>query len=232
MRVLVLGDSLSYFGPVEAMPADDARLWPNQLGTETLVHLVAGAGWTMREAYWAVTDNPTVWSLLPKLDHIVLATGGMDMLPSPLPTYLRQGFRYIRHDRLRRLMRKAYFAAQPALARAPGCPVALPPATSIRYTRRLVLGLRALRPQLPLLGMLPPPHRSPVHGYSLAGYTPQRAALRACFAKLSVPTLDLAELTARHVLDGHGNPDGMHWGWSAHATVAEAIRDALAAPQE
>jgi hypothetical protein len=38
-----------------------------------------------------------------------------------------------------------------------------------------------------------------------------------------VPQLDLAALTRAHVLDGHGNPDGMHWGWAAHTAVGEAM---------
>lgn len=224
-QVLILGDSLTYFGPAEAMPTDDPRLWPNRLGAEA--HVYAGAGWTMRDAYWALTDNPSVWALLPRVHAVVLATGGMDMLPSPLPTFLRQGFRYLRNDRIRRTARTAYIAAQPALARLPGCPVALPPANSADYARRITLGIRALRPQLLILGMLPPLHRSHGHGFSLAGHQPQRASLRACFTELDVPYLDLCSLTARHVLDGHGNPDGMHWGWPGHELVANAVRDLL-----
>lgn len=226
MRALVLGDSLCYFGPGEAMPADDQRLWPNRLVAHA--HLFAGAGWTMREAYWALAGDPAVWTLLPHVDAVVLATGGMDMLPSPLPTYLREGIRYIRGDRVRKLVRSAYLAAQPALARLPGCPVALPPAASARYARRIVHGLRSLRPGLPVVGMLPPLHCSPAHAGSLAGFRPQRTALAECYAGLGVPVVDCCGLTAEHVLGGHGNPDGMHWGWAGHAAVADAVDAVLA----
>ena len=37
-----------------------------------------------------------------------------------------------------------------------------------------------------------------------------------------VALLDLKALVAEHVLSGRGNPDGMHWGWSAHAEVGRA----------
>jgi hypothetical protein len=29
------------------------------------------------------------------------------------------------------------------------------------------------------------------------------------------------------VLGGHGNPDGMHWGWPAHVAVGAACADLL-----
>lgn len=226
MHVLVFGDSLAYFGPGGALPADDPRLWPNCL-PDARADLFAGAGWTMRDAYWELTGNPRVWELLPHVERVVVAVGGMDTLPSPLPTFLRQGFRYLRDDRLRRKAREAYLAAQPGLARLPGCPVALPPVVSASYARRIVLALRALRPHLPVLGTLPPVHRSAAHGYSVAGYWPQRRALGRCYADLEVPLVDLRYLTAGHVLGGHGNPDGMHWGWPAHAAVADAVSEAL-----
>ncbi|WP_020498071.1 diglucosylglycerate octanoyltransferase [Sciscionella marina] len=221
MRLLVFGDSLCYFGPREAMPIDDPRLWPNRL--PATVDLFAGIGWTMRDAYWALVDNPAVWARLPEVDAVILEIGGMDMLPSPVPTYLRQGIRYLRSERLRRTTRSAYLAAQPRLARLPGCPVSLPPKASTRYASKIVEGLRSLRPGISVLGMLPPLHRSPAHGFSLAGYRPQCAALRSCYAELEVPMVDLRALTARHVLDGQGNADGIHWGWEAHEAVADAV---------
>src|SRR2546430_1070103 len=113
--VLLFGDSLSFHGPDGPCSADEPRLWPNlascALGGTT--ELVAGFGWTARDAYWSLTGDPRVWSLLPKADVLVLAVGSMDTLPSPLPTYLRQGLRYLRPDSLRR------WARVPLLARPP-----------------------------------------------------------------------------------------------------------------
>lgn len=41
---------------------------------------------------------------------------------------------------------------------------------------------------------------------------------------MTVPT---AELVAEHVRGGHGNPDGLHWGWAAHEVVGAAVARAL-----
>ena len=118
--LLMFGDSLSFHGPDGPYPADDERLWPNlaaaALGGRT--ELFAGSGWTARDAFWALAGDPRVWAMLPKADVLVLAVGSMDTLPSPLPTYLREGLRYLRPDPLRRCVRTRYLAAQPWLARA------------------------------------------------------------------------------------------------------------------
>ena len=86
--LLVLGDSLSFHGPDRAEPADDPRLWPNVAAAALCgrAELVAGIGWTARHAWHAITHDPRVWTLFPHVDALVLAVGGMDTLPSPLPT--------------------------------------------------------------------------------------------------------------------------------------------------
>ncbi|HKN97443.1 MAG TPA: SGNH/GDSL hydrolase family protein, partial [Pseudonocardiaceae bacterium] len=143
--LLVFADSLAFHGPTGPMPADDPRLWPNvaadRLGGRAL--LFAGAGWTARDAWWSLTGDPNVWATLPVIDALVLAVGSMDTLPSPLPTYLRTGLRYVRPDRLRRLTRRTYLAVQPALARAfGGRPVVLPAALTVRYLDQTLGAIR------------------------------------------------------------------------------------------
>jgi len=224
--LLVLADSLAFHGPDDPMPADDPRLWPNvaaaALGGRAL--LFAGAGWTARDAWWALVGDPNVWASLPKIDAVVLAVGSMDTLPSPLPTYLRTGLRYLRPDRLRRTARTAYTRAQPVLSRLThGHPVALPPALTVRYLDDCRNALHALRPELPIYGILPATHRSAAYGRVHTGYAPTAAALADWGRRCNVPQLDLAALTREHVLGGHGNPDGMHWGWAAHTAVGEAM---------
>jgi hypothetical protein len=39
--------------------------------------------------------------------------------------------------------------------------------------------------------------------------------------------LDPVPLVGEHVLSGRGNPDGMHWGWSAHTAVGVACTQLL-----
>src|SRR3954467_15787167 len=146
-RLLVFGDSLSFHGPEGPCAADEPRLWPNIAAAALggTADLVAGFGWTARDAWWSLTGDPRVWSLLPRTDVIVFAVGHMDTLPSPLPTYLRQGLRYLRPDGLRRWARTGYKAAQPALARLlGGYPVALPPHLTVRYLDDSVRAVHAL----------------------------------------------------------------------------------------
>jgi lysophospholipase L1-like esterase len=228
--VLLFGDSLSFHGPDGPCSADEPRLWPNlascALGGVT--ELVAGFGWTARDAYWALTGDPRVWSLLPKADVLVLAVGSMDTLPSPLPTYLRQGIRYLRPDPLRRWARTSYLAAQPWLARVTrGRPVALPARLTVRYLDQILGAIRALRPELPAVGVLPPVHRAASYARVHTGRAGAVAAIRSWGARADVPLLDLAELTGEHVLGGRGNPDGMHWGWEAHRRVGDALADTI-----
>ena len=47
------------------------------------------------------------------------------------------------------------------------------------------------------------------------------------FHESLVPLLDLAALTSAHVVGGHGNPDGMHWGWDAHQVVGAALAETI-----
>lgn len=224
--LLMFGDSLSFHGPDGPHPVDDGRLWPN-LAAQTLggrTELFAGFGWTARDAYWALAGDPRVWTQLPKADVLVLAVGSMDTMPSPLPTYLREGLRYLRPDPLRRFVRERYLAAQPWLARATGgWPVALPPALTVRYLDRVVGSIRALRPDLPAVGVLPPVHRASSYGLVHTGRESATRAIRAWGRQAGVPLLDLAAIVGEHVLTGRGNPDGIHWGWEGHELVGKAL---------
>jgi hypothetical protein len=171
-----------------------------------------------------MTRDPRVWALLPEVDVLVLAVGSMDTLPSPLPTYLREGLRYLRPDGLRRWGRTAYLAAQPYLARAlGGRPVALPPRLTVRYLGDCLRAVRTLRPGLPAVGILPAVHRAAAYGFVHTGHRPAVAAVRRWGRAAGVPLLDLPALVGEHVFAGSGNPDGMHWGWDAHAEVGSAL---------
>jgi diglucosylglycerate octanoyltransferase len=228
--LLVLADSLAFHGPERAEPADEPRLWPNIAAAELggLAELVAGIGWTARHAWHALTHDPRVWALVPKIDALVLGVGGMDTLPSPLPTALRELIPTLRPDGLRRAVRSSYNAAQPVLARGlarvvpGGGPVALPPRETVRHLEQCRQAVLALRPGLPVVGVLPPVHRAAVYGGVHPGRPAAERATRAWASSVGVPLLDLRELVGEHVLSGQGNPDGMHWGWSAHAAVGAA----------
>jgi lysophospholipase L1-like esterase len=229
-HLLVFGDSLSFHGPDGAHAADDERLWPNvaaaQLGGTA--DLVAGLGWTARDAWWSMIGDPRVWADLHRADAVVLAVGSMDTLPSPLPTYLRTGLRYLRPDRLRRAMRKAYLALQPRLAVAlRGRPTVLPARLTVRYLDTAVGALRILREDMPIIGVLPPVHRAASYGFVHTGRDPAAAAVASWARRVNVPLVDLAAVVGEHVLSGRGNPDGMHWGWEGHELVGVAMAKKL-----
>ncbi|WP_199434948.1 diglucosylglycerate octanoyltransferase [Qaidamihabitans albus] len=230
-RLLVFGDSLSFHGPDGGYAADEPRLWPNvaaaRLGGSS--DLVAGIGWTARDAWWSLTGDPRVWAELHRVDAVVLAVGSMDTLPSPLPTYLRTGLRYLRPDGLRRAVRGAYLAAQPRLSVAlRGWPAVLPTRLTVHYLEIAVEALRTLRPGLPIVGWLPSVHRAPSYGYAHPVRARTEAAIVAWSRRADVPVLDVPAVVGPHVLGGHGNPDGMHWGWDGHAAVGSAMVDLLA----
>lgn len=226
--LLVLGDSLAHHGPERAHPADDPRIWPVQaadaLGWDS--ELVARIGWTSRDAWWAMTQDPRVWAALGRAGAVVLAVGGMDTLPSPLPTALREQLRYIRPPRVRQAARAAYGWAQPRLAPL-GWPVALPPRLSVAYLERCRAALALLRPDLPVIATLPAVHVAPAYGRVHAGRPAAERALRAWSARTQVPLVDLAAAVGEHVRAGRGNPDGVHWGWEGHDAVARAVHSAV-----
>ncbi|GAA1333147.1 diglucosylglycerate octanoyltransferase [Saccharothrix algeriensis] len=230
MRLLVLGDSLTFHGPQGPLPADHPRLWPNVAATALGGHaeLVAGFGWTARDAWWALTGDPRVWSLLPRTDVLVLAVGHMDTLPSPLPTFLRQGLRYLRPDGLRRRARSAYRALQPGLSRLlGGFPVALPPHLTVRYLDSCVRSVQALEPRVRAVGMTPSVHRSPTYAGVHTGRSAGERAVRTWASGAGVPLLDVPPLVGDHVRARRGNPDGMHWGWEGHALVGAAMAELI-----
>lgn len=230
-RMLVFGDSLSFHGPDGGVPADDPRLWLNVAARELggSADLFSGIGWNARDAWWSLTGDPRVWAELHRADVVVFAVGSMDTLPSPLPTYLRTGLRYLRPPRLRRVVRGGYLAAQPWLARAlGGRPAVLPTRLTVGFLDTSVGALRQLRPTLPIVGWLPSVHRAPSYGYMHTVRAGTDAALAAWGRRANVPLLDVAAHVGDHVLGGHGNPDGMHWGWEGHEAIGQAMAHLVA----
>jgi len=231
VSLLVVADSLAFHGPERGELSTHPALYGNVAAAAlgTTLDLVARRGWTARDAWWALTKDPLVYSvLLPRAEAVVLAVGGMDYLPAVLPTYLREGIPYLRPPVLRRAARTAYRAVQPIGARMTrGRWRTLPQALTDAYLSRCVGGIRYYHPEVPVLGILPPPHAAPLYGRVTAGHVPAVAAARAWGAREGVPMVDVSSVVARHLAAGGLNPDGMHWGWDCHADVGQAVASAV-----
>ncbi|MFE3102557.1 diglucosylglycerate octanoyltransferase [Nocardia tengchongensis] len=222
--LVVVADSLSYFGPKGGLPANHPRIWPNLVAAELDwdVELVARIGWTCRDAYWALIGDPRIWAAVPNAGAVVFATAGMDSLPSPLPTALRELIRYTRPAGLRRRVREAYNWLQPRLSPL-GWPVALPPAVSVDYLEQSRNSLAQLRPELPFVAVLPSVHKCEAYAEVHTGREPMVRAVSAWAAEHDVPLVDLGEAVRDNVFNGPANPDGIHWGWEGHTAVARAM---------
>jgi hypothetical protein len=110
-------------------------------------------------------------------------------------------------------------------ALAGGRPVALPPRLTVSYLERCRVAATALRPGIPVVVMLPSVHRAAVYGGVHSGRAAAERATRVWADAHRVRVLDAPTLVAAHVLGGHGNPDGMHWGWEAHRRVGETLAE-------
>lgn len=229
--IVVLSDSLAYYGPTGGLPADDPRIWPNLVGEQCAreVKLFGRIGWTSRDVWWALTQDPNIWAAVPTADIVVLAFGGMDSLPSPLPTAVREQIRYVRPNRFRQWVRDGYAWVQPRAAKA-GWPVALPPKVTIEYLEKIRSALGQLRPDLPIVVCLPPTHRSPYYGYVHSGRIPTTAAMVQWAQHHEVPTVNFYPSTrdAFHTTPDQMNPDGIHWGFDCHRQIADAVAAGVA----
>jgi lysophospholipase L1-like esterase len=235
-HLLVLGDSLTFYGPERGELLDDPRLYANVAAaalstpeSPVRADIVARVGWTARDIWWAMTRDPYVYSvLLPRADAVLLAVGGMDYMPTAVPTWLREGIRYLRPPVLRRAVRTAYQRVQPLVS--PVTPWrALPQHLTDSYLDRCVGGVRYFHPGVPVLGVIPPEHRAPAYGSRPRGHVAAVAAARAWGARASVPLLDLNPLVNPHLAAGRANRDGMHFGWEAHEGIGTALADLVAA---
>lgn len=235
-HVLVVADSLAFHGPERGELLSDPRLYPNVMAAElgrdgvpVRADVVARLGWTARDAWWALTRDPAVYSLLlPRASAVVLAVGNMDYLPTTVPTWLREGIRYLRPPAVRRAVRATYRAVQPWAARVTPWR-ALPQHLTDEYLSRCVGGVRYYHPGVPVVGVLPPPHRAPSYGGRPRGHAAAVAGARPWAAGAGVPVVDLAALVGPHLAAGRANPDGMHFGWDSHQAVGVALAAAVCA---
>ncbi|GAB2645857.1 SGNH/GDSL hydrolase family protein [Gordonia jinhuaensis] len=227
--MIVFGDSLAYYGPAGGLAADDRHIWPNLVGRRVGldVELFARIGWTSRDVWWALTQDPRVWAAIPRAQVIVLAYTGMDSLPSPVPTALREQIRYIRPPVARRAVRAAYGWVQPRLSPA-GWPMALPPKLTVYYLEKVRSALAAVVPDVPIIAMTPPTHVCDAYGHAHPGRDRTTDAVTAWAHRHGITLIDPGRITAAHQAVGDTNPDGIHWSLATHREVADEVAPAVA----
>lgn len=229
-NLLLLTDSLAFHGPGRGELTTEPRLWPNVLAAalstadQPWQAIIFGRrGWTARDAWFALTRDPYLYSvLLPGADAVVLAVGGMDYLPSILPTHLREGIRLLRPPALRTAATAAFRRAQPVGSRLlRGRWRTLPQPLTDHYLSRCVAGIRYFHPATEVLGVVPPPHDAPGYGRVRAGHPPAIRAALDWGRRAEVELLRLDEWVQPFLGTPGMNVDGIHWGWDCHRAVGE-----------
>ncbi len=235
-HLLVLADSLAFHGPVDAQAPTHPDLYPNvcarALGTDVKVDLVARFGWTARDAWWALTRDPMAFGVyVHRADFLVLGVGGMDQLPAAVPTWLRDSIPYVRPGSLRRWVRRTYRLAAPKVIAASGGRMRqLPQLGTDRYLTRIVTAVRHYRPGIPIALVGPSTHAAPSypsHRHHQRAVSAGREWSRAS----GVEFVDVDDWVAPSLAAGTGNPDGLHWAWSVHASLGSALATALTGPR-
>lgn len=218
------------------MSPDDPRLYPNvaarvvseRLSLSVVVDASAREGWTARDAWWALTKDPRVFAQsLPRASAVIIGVGGMDQLPAVIPTYLRDSMPYLRPGALRRKVRRAYRVIAPAVVgRTGGVIRQLPQKATDRYLTRIVQGVRAFRAEIPILAMTPAPYEGAAYP-SQKFHEGARRAMIVWGITTDVAVVDIESMVAEGQSQGTNNPDGLHWGWSTHEAVGQALGERL-----
>lgn len=233
-HLLVLADSLAFHGPEQTESPEHPGLYPQVCAAALAkdgpvqVDLVARQGWTARDAWWALTKDPMAFGVyVHRADWLVIGVGGMDHLPAAIPTWLRDSIPYIRPGRLRRNVRRAYQRASPALIRgSAGAMRQLPQSATDRYLSRIVQAVRHWRPGIPIALVGPSAHAAPSYP-AHRHHRPAVLAGRAWAAAQGIAFVDVDPWVLPSLAAGTGNPDGMHWAWSVHRGVGQALALAM-----
>ncbi|CAN5452594.1 GDSL-type esterase/lipase family protein [soil metagenome] len=233
---MVLSDSMSFHGPEGPVPLDEPRTYPNRLGEQLsvltdrpwAVDVWGRAGFGVRELWLALQkDVHLQQQLLMNADAVALAIGSADQLSIAVPRWVMMALPYLRPTSLRREVRRRIDHLHPAATRlSRGRMRFTPPDVIDHCFTKSVDAVRLFAgADVPLVGVLPPFHRTVYYG----GLTTHHEATHARFRRLGeqrdVAMVDLAAFT-RDRLD-ELNPDGAHWSWAIHDDVATAMAQAL-----
>ena len=167
--------------------------------------------------------------LLMEADAVVIGMGSADSLSVAVPRWVMMALPYLRPKGLRREVRRRIAHLHPSLTRVTGGVMRYTPPDVISHAfTKSVDAVRLFAgPEVPLVAVLPPWHRTVYYGGLTTHHERVHALLGRLAAEKGVDVVDLAALT-RHRLD-ELNVDGAHWGWDIHRDVGTAMARSLAA---
>jgi lysophospholipase L1-like esterase len=228
-RILVLTDSLAFYGPRMPHRIDEPRLWPNLMAglLDAEVEVFGDFSWTARHCWYALGHDPWLWAGVSRADLVVLAVGSFDTTPAPLPHVLWKLIALIRNSRARRLAYMVQVRTLPRLAKLfahlpRGGPVALSPRVSLYYLRASLMLIRRRRRGVPVVGMTPLKGAPKIYGGVQPGWAAGERMMRLWAADADVPLLDTMSVLGAHMASDLCNEDGMHLGWEGHELMASA----------
>lgn len=235
MRLVVIGDSLSFHGPVGPLPLSDLRLYPNVVARTLAEHtgatcnpVVYGrAGWGVREAWLALQkDVHLQQAVLVGADAVVFGIGSIDSVPVGVPRGVLAGLPFVRPTPLRRRLRRRIDASHPTLVRLTRQRWRYTPVSVYRHCwRKCIEAVRLFTSGAPVVAVLPSIHRGAYYAGGERHHPSVYRMTRALAAELQVPLVDLPALAEPHL--DNLNPDGLHWPFELHAEVGTALAMAL-----
>jgi lysophospholipase L1-like esterase len=105
---------------------------------------------------------------------------------------------------------------------------ALPPHLTVEYLEQTRGAIDFNRPGIPIVASLPGVHIADTYGRAHQGRAGTVAAIAEWAQRQDVPLVDHKVAVAEQIMNGRGNPDGIHWNFEAHRAVAELVLKALA----
>ena len=235
-RVVVLGDSLSYWTPDGPHRLTDPAIFPNRLAADLsrvlhqtwIADIVARQGMSVREMSSTLPVDAFLQEVvLARADLVVIGIGSRDSwavaLPTPIGVGLSAAYRTPRPIHLRKS-----HVLQRVLVRATGSRLRFTPRP--RYEdayRRLVRLVRRCAPGAVVCAILPsiPFGPQPYFHFSPRHHADTADATRAVAAELNLPLIDAAAMVRSASPVPHG--DCTHWPLVLHDEIARAVQEAV-----
>lgn len=227
-HLLVIGDCLTYWGPLGPCSFDEPRLWPNLVAKEFEADLevLVGPEWTARDASAALLQG----SIEVDVDAVIVAVGGMDQRASSLPPELSRnsliaGLRLIYPECFSRGADTLIeFVSSIAIQLTGGRFRRRPQDETDRELALIVSTMRQRQADIPLVLLAPGVSNSSRHHHKDAVIAARRWSDRHHTGLVEVDNLIEPSL-----VDGTANPDGVHYSWLTHQLVARAVANELEA---